>query len=581
MAEPIVALYRRIAEQLTAPGAAFELAEARLGGRRCRIYRHAPQTLAALFAEAEAAHAERAFLLGDGGERLSFGDTFAAARRLSAALQERFGVRPGDRVAIAMRNRPEWVVAFAAIVLAGGVAVLVNSRGAPEDLAGAVAETEARVVFADGRRAALIGEALPDAILVIPRPDLAQAPAMRQVHVFDQLVEAAGREAAPAERGAEDPVLIMFTSGTTGGSKGVVITNANIAMHAANLGFMFRAALAMSAETYGVAVEQLAAMAPPPGALLVFPLFHTSGLTVVLIALLYGGRVAMLRRWRPAEALELIERERLTSISGPPMVLIDMLEAPGFAECDLSSVNSISCSGQASPPNLSRRIAEAFPRASQGCGWGMTELTGSAAGASGALFAAYPGACGPVLPVMDLRIVGEDGRDRPAGEPGEIWARGPLVMAGYWKRPDAEAEAFEGEWFKTGDVGLFDAEGLLHIVDRKKDMLISAGENIYCAEVERVIAQLAEVQEVAVFGVPDARLGERAVAAVRLRPGAALGVAEIKAAARAGLADYKTPAEVIFEVAPLPRNGLGKVDKAALRRAYGLSDARRQDQSAS
>jgi acyl-CoA synthetase (AMP-forming)/AMP-acid ligase II len=308
-------------------------------------------------------------------------------------------------------------------------------------------------------------------------------------------------------------------------------------------------------------------MVPRLSTLLVFPLFHISGVTAFFSAILAGGMLTTVRRWRADTALPMISANRISMLSGPPLILGDLLDQPGASE-HLVTVSHIVAGGQATPPSLVVRIAEALPAAAQGVGWGMTEVAGSVSAASGPLFAARPASCGRLSPLMELRVVDDEGHDVPLGKTGELWLRGALVMQGYWNAPEASAAAFAGDWYKTGDVGCADADGFVYIVDRKKDMVISAGENIYCAEVERVLASDEAFTEVALFGIPDERFGERAIAAVTLRKGHSRTEAAVQAFARASLADYKVPAAVVFDLGPLPRNTTGKIDKAKLRTTY-------------
>jgi long-chain acyl-CoA synthetase len=274
-----------------------------------------------------------------------------------------------------------------------------------------------------------------------------------------------------------------------------------------------------------------------------------------------------LRRWDAAEAVRLIEANRVTQLAGPSLVVSDLLEQPDIGD-KLRTLSNVTVGGQATPLGLSARVARALPKTGQGVGWGMTEVSGSVTSASGTAFAAKPGTCGRVSPLIDVIAVGPQGEQLPANEIGELWVRGALVMQGYWNAPVANAAAFENGWLKSGDVGYFDEDGFLYLVDRKKDMVISAGENIYCAEVERVLSAHEAFLELATFGVPDERRGERLIAAVVLFEGANLTEAEVKIFAGANLADYKVPAEVVFDLGPLPRNALEKVDKAKLRARY-------------
>jgi acyl-CoA synthetase (AMP-forming)/AMP-acid ligase II len=274
-----------------------------------------------------------------------------------------------------------------------------------------------------------------------------------------------------------------------------------------------------------------------------------------------------IRRWRADEALPLISRNRITMLSGPPLILGDLLDQPGASE-HLSTINHIGVGGQATPVSLITRVAQALPMAAQGGGWGMTEVTGSATALSGPVFAARPTSAGRLSPLLELRVVDDEGQDVPTGAAGELWLRGSLVMQGYWNAPGATAAAFEDDWYKTGDVGFVDSDGFVFIVDRKRDMVICGGENIYCAEVERVLSSDEAFLEVSLFGIPDDRLGERAIAAVTLRDGHRRTEDGVKQFARASLADYKVPSEVIFDLGPFPRNATSKIDKAKLRAAY-------------
>ena len=363
------------------------------------------------------------------------------------------------------------------------------------------------------------------------------------------------------------PAAILFTSGTTGRAKGATLTHANLCNMAHNLRYSGAVGLALAAHRLGVEPEVLRSKAPVPSTLLVTPMFHISGVTNFFTAACTGGKLVLVRRWDGAAVLPLISRHQVTAVSGPTMVLSDLLDQPE-AERHLASITSFVVAGQATPKSLIERVSQALPRAAQASGWGMTETSGSIASASGPVLLAHPGSVGRFSPVTEGRIADPSGAVLGPGEVGELQVRGALVMKGYWAQPEATAAAFEGDWYRTGDLGYIDPDGYVHLVDRAKDMVISAGENIYCAEVERVLCACPDFSEAALFGVPDARLGERAIAAVVLKPGAALGDEAVKAMVRAELAAYKSPSEVVFDIAPLPRNTLGKVDKAALRLAY-------------
>jgi acyl-CoA synthetase (AMP-forming)/AMP-acid ligase II len=318
-------------------------------------------------------------------------------------------------------------------------------------------------------------------------------------------------------------------------------------------------------------VEQLIAAVPQQSMLLVYPLFHISGLGASFLSpLLAGSKIVVMERWDPAVAVRLIEQERISMFTGVPTMLWDLLNSAALEDADLSSVTNIGMGGQALPTNLLDSIRAACPHSVMGIGYGLTETAGSVAMALGQDYVRKRDSAGRIMPVIETKIVDGDGRRLGVGETGEIVVRGAQVMLGYWGlEEETSAVLDEQGWFHTGDVGRIDDEDYLFIVDRKKDMVISGGENIYCAEVERVLSEIEGVAECATFGIPDARLGELLVAVVR---GDGLSEDEIKDYVGERLARYKTPAFVRFALAPLPRNDLGKIDKLKLRQGWSNED---------
>jgi len=549
----VLGAYRRICERLTAPGAPFAVTEAVVGGHATKVYTECDANVVDVFLRNESRFAPLDLVI-EGERRLTYGEVFGASARLAGWLQDRHGIKAGDRIGLVMRNRPEWFVAFAAILRAGAVAVLLNSRGAGAELAAASADVPCALVLADDERAARMREA------GVATPIETLAP-------IEAALAGEGRAAEPVRVDADAPAMILFTSGTTGRPKGAVLTQRNITNMARNLDYLTALQVELAAEMYGVSVETLRTMMPRVSNLLVFPLFHISGITAFFMASAVGGQLVTMRRWSPGAALELISEHRITTLSGPPLILGDLLDHPEAAE-RLKTVNAIGVGGQATPRSLIDRVRAALPTATQSSGWGMTEVSGSVTAIAGAPYLLKPASCGDCSPIVELCVRDEEGRTLPEGATGELWVRGAVVMQGYFGAPEANAAAFDGPWLRTGDVGYIDPDGFVHLVDRKKDMVICAGENIYCAEVERVLSADPDFVEVCLFGVPDARLGERAIAAVSLREGATRSEAEVQALARASLADYKVPAAVVFDLGPFPRNATGKVNKAALRARY-------------
>lgn len=528
-----------IFDSLTAPGTPFEIGE-RDGMRQ---FANAPADLNLLI-ESARRHGDKTFLV-EGERRVTFGELFT----LRDALVAELAIKRGDRVAICMRNRAEWMIGFLATIRAGGIAALVNSRGAPAELRAAVEDVTPALVLADKERANLLreggytGDILEAEDFPISGPEL---PAFE-----------------PAR--ADDPCTILFTSGTTGRVKGAVLTHRNLINGLMSVQMVGTMVLYDAAQKHGIPVEQILAHMPQPGALLVNPLFHISGLGASFLSpLCAGSKIVLMRRWDGIEATKTIEREKITMFSGVPTMMWDMLNGAKETGADLSSLTNLSTGGQALPVALLDEIRAACPGAVMGTGYGMTETSGSVAMAVGEDFIRNRASAGRVLSLVDMRIEDDDGNELPAGTPGEIVVRGPVVMQGYWQNKEETDKVLSSDgWLKTGDVGYVDEEGYIFIVDRKKDMVISGGENIYCAEVERAIGEMDGISECATFGIPDERLGELLVAIVR--QDGDLTESDIISAVGEKLARYKAPATVIFSNEALPRNSVGKVDKKQLR----------------
>jgi long-chain acyl-CoA synthetase len=538
---------------VTAPGTPFELTQ-RDG--LLQFAQAAPDL--ALMIDSARRHGDKTFLVdfsSEGAERrLTFEQVFAWRDQLVPMLH----IRRGDRVAICMRNRAEWIVAFMAVIKAGGIAALLNSRGSPTELVAMIDDVTPALVLADSRRAELIREGGYTGRML----DL--------THPFEgQEVERRAAEPVPdpGVAKAEDPCAILFTSGTTGRVKGAVLTHRSLITGLMTMQLSGVMVLHNMARAHGIPVETILASLPQQAALLVYPLFHISGLGAAFLSpLLAGSKIVIMRRWSAQEAVRLIEAEHITMFSAVPTMLWDLLHGARLGSADLSSLRNIASGGQALPVNLLDEIRAACPQAVMGTGYGMTEASGSLAQAVGEDFIRNRSAAGRVLPLAQMRIVDANGAVLSTGQSGEIQFRGAMAMQGYWNRPEETAAAFTADgWLRTGDVGYLDAESYVFIVDRVKDMVISGGENIYCAEVERVMGEMPGVGECAAFGIPDERLGELLVAVV---VGQGMDEAAVREWVGERLARYKAPGRVVISDQPLPRNDVGKVNKAALRSAW-------------
>ena len=533
-----------ITESLMAPGAPFEV----VSEGSVRVFRNAPENMSAIFDRARQ-FGKTEFIVS-GERRLSFDDVFGAADGLSAQLINDYGLEAGQSVAICMKNCPEWMIAFIAIINAGGVAVLVNSRGTGEAMARAIIDADCVLVIGDEKRLSRLGEASYDGTMLssdnFPEPITDFTPVYAK---HDELA------------------AMFFTSGTTGVAKAAAIQHRALITGMMNTQMAMAAVFQKMAAAYNIDVDTLRSQMPQSCSLLIFPLFHTSGCSAVFMtALVTGGKLVLMDRWNANEALALVEREKITTFGGVPTMHWDLLRASNFTKHDLSSLMSISCGGQALPLNLLDEIHAAFPKAYIGAGYGMTETCGAISQANGEAFLANSSASGQILPMVDVQISGDDGQALAVGDTGEIWAKGATLMQGYYGRPEDTAASMSGDWFKTGDIGRLDENGYIYIVDRKTDMVISGGENIYCAEVEQVLGRHKGILAVGTFGVADERLGERLIASARVKDG--VSAADILAFAKDNLADYQVPSDINVQTQPFELNAMGKIVKQKIRAAY-------------
>ena len=549
---------------LTAPGAPFELVELTdAEGQSFKAFKNAFAHLPALM-NAGRAHGGKEFIVQE-GDRWSFDRLFAAADALAGHLQHTLGVQPGDRVAIAMRNRPEWAVAFVAASLAGAVPVPLNSYGLHDELAAALRLTTPRVLVADTTRLQRLGSTsatlVAHVVEVRESSELAASP-----HTLEVLTAPGGPVAHAPSPSPEDPALILFTSGATSEAKGVVSSHHAVCQALFNIDFIG----AISAMTSPQAMAGFMQRGFAPTTLTAVPLFHVSGLHAqLLISLRHGRRLVFMRRWDPAHALELIRDEHITQFNGAPSMVLQLLEQPGFdREGAARSLGGLGFGGAGMPQRLLDQVGRHMASTMTGVGFGLTETNGVGAAASGLLFEQSPHAAGAVSPLMECRIADEQGQSMPTGQAGEIWLRGASLMQGYWQQSEATARALQGGWFRTGDVGMLDEHGLLRVVDRIKDVINRNGEKIAAAEVESCLMMHPEVLEVAVYGVPDATTGEAVVAEVMPRLGSQPETEELRRHAAQHLAAYKVPLHVLLRTEPLPRNPAGKALKSPLREAF-------------
>jgi long-chain acyl-CoA synthetase len=502
--------------------------------------------------------AERDYIVYE-GERLTYAQTLERVRALASYLQEVCNIQKGDRIALAMRNYPEWIIAFWASLSIGAIIVPLNAWWKSQELGYGLRDSGSRVLLCDEERARLI------------EPELANSPVERVLvargageHSFEHAVESyLGRTSLSLEIDPDDDATIFYTSGTTGQPKGALGTHRNLC---ANIGStMFARARALARGTRSSLPPTVQA-----SGLLSVPLFHVTGCHSALVAASFNGnKLVMIHKWNPEQALELIERERLTQFGGVPSMAWQVLESPDFKKRDTSSVASISYGGAPAASELVKRIKEAFPNVTASNGYGLTETSALAISNIGVDYVRKPDSVGVPVAANEVKIVADDGTELPPGSVGELWIKGPNVVKGYWGKPEATAQVFTEGWLHTGDIARIDDEGFVYILDRAKDMLIRGGENVYCVEVEDVLYSHPSVMDAAVIGVPHRVLGEEVGAIVQVAPGTKLEKDELRAFAAARLANFKVPVHIELRNEPLPRNANGKIMKRDLKRELG------------
>jgi len=554
---------------LTAPGTPFEFEEVVIRGVPTMVWKHAPATLRDVYQQARDVWGAREFIV-NGDERI----TYEAFGRAAAALAEELiarGVVKGDRVAIAMRNLPEWPVAFFGAVLAGAVATPLNAWWTGPELEYALQDSGAKVLITDPERLARVAPHLADC------PDLKRVYSVRlaespdpRVNRLEDIIGTPDRWASLKDRRApdvplepEDDASIFYTSGTTGKPKGALATHRNNTSNPHALAFSYARAFVRRGE---VPPPKPGPADPQKTGIVGIPFFHTTGCHAGLIpAMMQGARIVLMRRFDAEDAMRLIQQEKATSVGGVPAIAWMILEHPNFGKYDLSSIEGISYGGAPASPELVRRLKESFPKSIPGTGWGMTETTGTHTHHQAEDYENRPDSCGAPVGPYQIKITDPDGKEVPPGEVGELWAFGPNILKGYWNKPEATAETFVNGWVRTGDLARIDEEGFLFIVDRAKDMLIRGGENIYCVEVENVLYEHPAVVDAALVGRPHEVLGEEPCAVVTVKPGMKATEAELQAFVRERLAGFKVPVSIIIRDEPLPRNANGKILKGELK----------------
>ena len=577
MPTPLMQHYLSTWEEMAADGGQFEMTEINVRGVPMRVFKNAPPTMRA-FWELTAGYADRDYVVYE-DERYTYAEVAATVRSLAHYLRETHGVSNGDRVAISMRNFPEWVMTYWATVSIGAAVVGMNAWWTSEEMKFGMSDAQPKVAVVDDERLERLLPVLDDiraeapvhVISVRSDRDL-PADCSRWNDVVD--ASSAPADLPPADIDPDDDACIFYTSGTTGFPKGAQLTHRGSVHNVMNLVFMSLTAATAEAKAKaagdieGKEMGNLTSTANQPVYMAPTPLFHVTANNCLLQpCTLVGGKIVLTYKWDPGRALELIEREGVTTFSGVPTMSRELIAHPDWEKRDTSTIQGMGGGGAAVQPDLVDKIDKSLSKGAPSTGYGLTETHGIVTANAARFFVEKPASCGRAVPVCDVKLVDDEGNDiaiTPEAR-GQLCVRGPIVVKGYINRPDATADAIRDGWFNTGDIAMVDDDGFIYIVDRAKDMVLRGGENVYSAEVEAAIYQNESVAEAAVFGVPDDRLGEEVGVAIYLHPGSSLTAEELQEFLGASIAKHKVPRYIWILDEQLPRNASGKFLKRDLK----------------
>ncbi|GGE05426.1 fatty acid--CoA ligase [Tsuneonella deserti] len=547
----------RMMDTLVAPGGPFETVPFERFGTELRAFKNAPPSLAHYFAHYCAQNGDSEFLI-DGETRLNYAQTYTAARAVAAGLIERHGVKKGDRVGIAARNSANWIIAYMGALMAGGCATLLNGFWTGEELAFGVELAECKLILADAQRAARLEGTNHRARVIVfgHGGDPAEG-----------LAEVWGDAAAATlpEVGPDDVATILYTSGSTGSSKGAWCDHRSV-VHGT---MSYIAQSAMAALLMAERGEEVGASQPV--ALVAVPLFHVTGeVPLLLQSFAINRKLVLMPKWDAVHAMQLMQDEGVTYFVGVPLMSYEIATHPDHEKYDLSACKSFAGGGAPRPVEHVEKIKNAFPDSFPLLGYGLTETNGVGCGNFNENYLAKPGSTGRASrPIMQIAIIDDDGNSLPQGSTGEVAFRSVANFNGYWKNDEATRAAFTDDgWFRTGDLGYLDEDAYLFIVDRKKDIIIRGGENISCIEVEQEIYAHPDVAECSVFGLPDERMGEVPAAVYVTKDGRELEPEDLQEFLAERLAKFKVPQQMWHVTDALPRLGTEKIDKRALRTRY-------------
>ncbi|MEN9746373.1 MAG: hypothetical protein RL729_845, partial [Actinomycetota bacterium] len=535
---------------VTGPGQIFELIDGEVRGVKMKVFKNAPAHLGQVFAGSRG-HGDKTFLVYE-DEIITFAQAADRIDALASLLVNTYGVKKGDRVAVAMRNFPEWVMSFAAIISVGAINVSMNSWWTEDEMDFALEDSGANVLICDQQRfdigaASCVKKNVK--VLVVR----AEKPLPAGVDRWEEVLPL-GDKHPGADISPDDDATILYTSGTTGRPKGAVSTHR--AIISSIMAFSARNTIFQMS---GTKLKDVDGPEVPTSFILIVPLFHVTGCVPVMLSCFVAGlKLAIMYKWDPEKALEMIEREQITNFVGVPTQSWDLVNSPAFEKYDTSSLRAVGGGGAPSPTSLVGKVNDKVKNGNPQLGYGMTETNAFGPAITGSDYLSHPTSTGRASWPMFVEVRDENLKPVPTGQSGEIWFFGPMLIRGYWNRPDATAETIVDGWLRSGDLGRLDADGYVYVEDRVKDMILRAGENVYGAEVESAIYEHPAVHEAAVFGVPHERLGEEVGVAILPNDGMTLTPEELWAFLDAKIAKFKVPTQVVIMSEPLPRNAAGK-----------------------
>jgi long-chain acyl-CoA synthetase len=542
---------------VTGPGQIFELIDGEVRGVKMKVFKNAPAHLGQVFAGSRG-HGDKTFLVYE-DEIITFAQAADRIDALASLLVNTYGVKKGDRVAVAMRNFPEWVMSFAAIISVGAVNVSMNSWWTEDEMDFALEDSGATVLICDQQRfdigaASCVKKNIK--VLVVR----AEKPLPAGVDKWEDVLPL-GDKHPGADISPDDDATILYTSGTTGRPKGAVSTHR--AILSSIMAFSARNTIFQMS---GTKLKDVDGPEVPTSFILIVPLFHVTGCVPVMLSCFVAGlKLAIMYKWDPEKALEMIEREQITNFVGVPTQSWDLVNSPAFEKYDTSSLRAVGGGGAPSPTSLVGKVNDKVKNGNPQLGYGMTETNAFGPAITGSDYLSHPTSTGRASWPMFVEVRDENLKPVPTGQSGEIWFFGPMLIRGYWNRPDATAETIVDGWLRSGDLGRLDADGYVYVEDRVKDMILRAGENVYGAEVESAIYEHPAVHEAAVFGVPHERLGEEVGVAILVNDGMTLTPEELWAFLDVKIAKFKIPTQVVIMSEPLPRNAAGKFLKRELQ----------------